>query len=210
MHPRDQSTGDPANSTGPTDGQHWGPAHQARYRAELGQGPNHPGSYSVGSGATSGRDRTDQIDAGRRRKRINSERSFSGQCLWASPDRDVGGVYGLLSTACRARGEWPKTGDRASVTSGHPRTNYRPLSGTGNVPVPRRRRRTCWHPAVMTGASYANAVEQPAVDFPAPRIDVNGNRKLISCRQVKIDQFRVHSVSAGSVWTRPRSRFLSR
>jgi hypothetical protein len=38
MHPRDQSTGDPANSTGPTDGQHWGPAHQARYRAELGQG----------------------------------------------------------------------------------------------------------------------------------------------------------------------------
>jgi hypothetical protein len=39
---------------------------------------------------------------------------------------------------------------------------------------------------------------------------VNGNRKLISCRQVKFDQFGVHSVSAGSVWTRPRSRFFSR
>jgi hypothetical protein len=48
------------------------------YSAELGQGSNHPASYSVGSGASSGRDRTDQIDAGRRRKRINSERSFSG------------------------------------------------------------------------------------------------------------------------------------
>jgi hypothetical protein len=39
---------------------------------------------------------------------------------------------------------------------------------------------------------------------------VNGNRKLISCRQVKFDQFRVHSESAVSAGTRPRSRFLSR
>ena len=37
---------------------------------------------------------------------------------------------------------------------------------------------------------------------------VNGNRKLTSCRQVKFDQFGVHSVSVGSVWTRPRSRFF--
>src|SRR4029450_7319084 len=31
---------------------------------------------------------------------------------------------------------------------------------------------------------------------------VNGNRKLISCRQVKFDQFRVHSESAVSAGTR--------
>jgi hypothetical protein len=45
----------------------------------------------------------------------------------------------------------------------------RPLSGTGNVPVPRKEeadKNTCWHPAVMSSASYAIAVEQPAVDFP--------------------------------------------
>jgi hypothetical protein len=39
---------------------------------------------------------------------------------------------------------------------------------------------------------------------------VNGNRKLISCRQVKFDQFHIHSESAVSAGTRPRSRFLSR
>jgi hypothetical protein len=40
--------------------------------------------------------------------------------------------------------------------------------------------------------------------------DVNGSRKLTSCRQTKIDQLGVHSVSVGSVGTRPRSRFRSR
>jgi hypothetical protein len=39
---------------------------------------------------------------------------------------------------------------------------------------------------------------------------VNGNRKLISCRQLKFDQFRVHLESAVSAGARPRSRFLSR
>jgi hypothetical protein len=43
-----------------------------------------------------------------------------------------------------------------------------------------------------------------------PRGRVNGNRKLISCRQFKFDQFRLHSESAVSAGTRPRSRFLSR
>ena len=39
---------------------------------------------------------------------------------------------------------------------------------------------------------------------------VNGSRKLTSWRQLKIDQFGVHSESVGSLGTRPRSRFLSR
>ena len=39
---------------------------------------------------------------------------------------------------------------------------------------------------------------------------VNGSRKLTCCRQTKIDQLGVHSVSVGSVGTRPRSRFRSR
>ena len=38
---------------------------------------------------------------------------------------------------------------------------------------------------------------------------VNGNRKLISCRQVNFDQFRVHSESAVSAGARPVPVFES-
>jgi hypothetical protein len=55
-----------------------------------------------------------------------------------------------------------------------------------------------------------SAVVEEILDWRPYDYLVNGNRKLISCRQVKFDQFGVHSVSAGSVWTRPRSRFFSR
>ena len=44
----------------------------------------------------------------------------------------------------------------------------------------------------------------------ALKAPVNGDRKLISCRRVKFDHFRVHWVSAGSVWTQPRCQFFSR
>ncbi|HKG29359.1 MAG TPA: hypothetical protein VKB01_09505, partial [Thermomicrobiales bacterium] len=61
-----------------------------------GQGSNHPASYSVGSGASSGRDRTDQIDAGRRRKRIDSECSFSGHDHEVVVAAEIGGLAASL------------------------------------------------------------------------------------------------------------------
>jgi|SRR5215211_3165367 integrase len=47
MHPRDQSTGDPASSTGPTDGQHWGPAHQHATEPNSDRDPNTAGSSAT-------------------------------------------------------------------------------------------------------------------------------------------------------------------
>jgi hypothetical protein len=58
-----------------------------------------------------------------------------------------------------------------------------------------------WRPAMH---------QRPGIGGSAALGPVNGNRKLISCRQVKFDQFRVHSESAVSAGARPRSRFLSR
>src|SRR5215471_14766079 len=51
--------------------------------------------------------------------------------------------------------------------------------------------------------------EQLRADL-ADLISVNGNRNLISCRQLKIDHLRVHLSSVAAVGTRPRSRSLSR
>ena len=63
---------------------------------------------------------------------------------------------------------------------------------------------------VLREARLAALLDSPYAFTSTYAHDVNGNRKLISCRQVKIDQSGVHSGSAVSVGIRPRSRFLSR
>ena len=50
---------------------------RTKHATEPNSGPNHPRQLLGGKRSDFRTDRTDQIDAGRRRKRINSERSFS-------------------------------------------------------------------------------------------------------------------------------------
>ena len=109
------------------------------YSAELGPGSNHPASYSVGSGASSGRDRTDQIDAGHRRKRIDSECSFSGHDHAVVVGAEIGGLAASLvlsRVASRVtlveRAERPSCGRRDfSLLSGRVALQAEPLSKYG-------------------------------------------------------------------------------
>jgi hypothetical protein len=131
-----------------------------------------------------------------RRRTSHSERHPERRSRTAFP-RNSPGLTALAQLVClRVQGAIPRLQARFSEVRQRPEH----LLGRG----PRREIES--HPIIR--ARHLAAVQKRACS--AATGVVNGNRKLISCRQVKFDQFRVHSESAVSAGTRPRSRFLSR